>query len=128
MHEALALKRNHVAGSMYVFGNMRGQSYIKGGRKAMLNDLMTACVSEAEKRKIEFAPFSLQDCRAKGLSDKLASGRIDTEDATGHSSERMIRHVYDHLAVKKAKPVQSIYAKVWNMRLQKPKKVTGRSL
>jgi integrase len=106
MNEALALKRNHVAGSMYVFGNMRGQRYTKGGWKAMLSDLMTVCVSEAEKRKIEFKPFSLQDCRPKGVSDKLASGQTDTQDATGHSSERMIRQVYDRRAVKKAKPVQ----------------------
>ena len=27
--EALAVKRNHVAGSMYIFGNMRGQRYTK---------------------------------------------------------------------------------------------------
>ncbi|WP_310625768.1 hypothetical protein [Limnohabitans sp.] len=106
MNEALALKRNHVAGSMYVFDNMRGQRYTKGGWKAMLSDLMTVCVSEAEKRKIEFKPFSLQDCRPKGVSDKLASGQTDTQDATGHSSERMIRQVYDRHAVKKAKPVQ----------------------
>ena len=38
--EARAIKRNHVAGSMYLFGNMRGQRYTKGGWKAMLDDLM----------------------------------------------------------------------------------------
>ncbi len=63
------------------------------------------CVSEAGKRKIEFKSFSLQDCRPKGVSDKLASGQTDAQEATGHSSERMIRQVYDRRAVKKAKPV-----------------------
>ncbi|MDR2506591.1 MAG: hypothetical protein LBD67_01115 [Candidatus Accumulibacter sp.] len=106
MTEALAVKRYHVAGSFFVFGNMKGQRYTKGGWKAMLHDLMQACVIEAEKRNIPFAPFSLQDCRPKGVSDKLASGQTDTQEATGHSSERMIRQVYDRRAVKKAKPVQ----------------------
>jgi integrase len=106
INEALAVKRNHDAGSMYVFGNMRGQRYTKGGWKSMLNDLMTACVDVANDRKIPFLPFSLQDCRPKGVSDKLASGQTDTQDATGHSSDRMIRQVYDRRAVKKAKPVQ----------------------
>ena len=72
----------------------------------MLNDLMTACVDVAKDRKIPFLPFSLQDCRPKGVSDKLATGQTDTQDATGHSSDRMIRQVYDRRAVKKAKPVQ----------------------
>jgi hypothetical protein len=72
----------------------------------MLHDLMQSCLIEAEKRGIQFQPFSLQDCRPKGVSDKLASGQTDTQDATGHSSERMIRQVYDRRAVKKAKPVQ----------------------
>ena len=29
--EAIAIKRNSVAGTMFVFGNMRGQRYTKGG-------------------------------------------------------------------------------------------------
>lgn len=106
INEALAVKRNHDAESMYVFGNMRGQRYTKGGWKSMLSDLMVACVDVAKDRKIPFLPFSLQDCRPKGVSDKLATGQTDTQDATGHSSDRMIRQVYDRRAVKKAKPVQ----------------------
>lgn len=106
MTEALSVKRHHVAGSFFVFGNMRGQRYTKGVWKAMLHDLMQSYLLEAEKRGIPFQPFSLQDCRPKGVSDKLASGQTDTQAATGHSSERMIRQVYDRRAVKKAKPVQ----------------------
>jgi integrase len=66
----------------------------------------TEYASEAKARGIKFTPFSLQDCRPKGVSDKLASGQIDTQDATGHTSERTIRQVYDRRAVKKAKPVR----------------------
>ena len=90
MNEALALKRNHVAGSMYMFCNIRGQRTPR----------------EAEKRNTEFKKFSLQDCRPKGVGDKLSSGQTDSQEATGHTSERMIRQVYDHRAIKKAKPVQ----------------------
>jgi integrase len=103
--EALAVPRAHVAGSMYLFGNTRGQRYTKGGWKSMLHDLMTECVSVASERGMKFEKFSLQDCRPKGVSDKLSTGQTDTQDATGHTSDRMIRQVYDRRNVKKAKPV-----------------------
>jgi len=104
--ETLNLKRNHVAGSMYLFGNMRGQKYTKGGWKAVLDDLMTDCLEEAERHKIPFQRFNLQHCRRKGVSDKLETGQDDVLDATGHTSERMIRGVYDSRLEKKAKPVK----------------------
>lgn len=102
--EALAIKRFHVAGTMYVFGNMRGQRYTKGGWKAILDDLMRECVKEAEKREIEFKRFSLQDCRPMGVSDKLERGDTDTKNATGHTSDKMISTVYDRRPVKRATP------------------------
>lgn len=104
--EALAVKRNKLAGSWFVFGNLSGQRYTKGGWKATLSKLMAECVAEAERRKIAFLPFSLQDCRPKGVSDKLEQGDIDTMDATMHSSERMIRQVYDRRRVRVAKPTR----------------------
>ena len=104
--EALAIPRNHVAGSMYVFGNMRGQRYTKGGWKAMLDDLMREYVLAAAKEKIEFERFNLQDCRPKGVSDKLDRGDSDTREATGHTSEKMIATVYDRLPVKRATPAR----------------------
>jgi integrase len=106
IEEAKQIKRNHVAGTMYLFGNMRGQRYTKGGWKAVLDDLMADCETLAKKRGVPFQRFSLQDCRPKGVSDKLASGQIDTQDATGHTSDRMIRQVYDRRLVKKAAPVR----------------------
>ncbi|MBS0449947.1 MAG: hypothetical protein JSS14_01420 [Proteobacteria bacterium] len=89
---------------MYVFGNMRGQKYTKGGWKAMLDDLMRECVKAAAERKMAFRKFSLQDCRPKGVSDKLEAGHTDTKDATLHSSEAMIAQVYDRRRARKAKP------------------------
>lgn len=91
-------------GSWYVVGNLSGQRYTKGGWKEALSVLMTACVAEATKRQIGFAPFSLQACRPKGVSDKPERVDADTMDATLHSNERMIRDVYDRRRVRVAKP------------------------
>lgn len=102
--EALSIQRGKLAGSWYVFGNLRGQRYTKGGWKVTMARLMTACADEAQRRGIAFAPFSLQDCRPKGVSDKLARGDRDVQDATMHSSERMLRQVYDRRRERVAKP------------------------
>ncbi|MBE7941364.1 hypothetical protein IM725_12370 [Ramlibacter aquaticus] len=102
--EALQVKRHHVAGSMYVFGNMRGQRYTKGGWKAMLDDLMRECEKAAAERKLSFRKFSLQDCRPMGVSNKLEKGHQDVQDATLHSDGNMIAKVYDRRSQKRAKP------------------------
>ena len=101
--EALAIKRYEVAGNWFVFGNLSGQRYTKGGWKATLAKLMRECVAEAARRKLAFQPFNLQHCRPKGVSDKLARGDEDTVDATMHSSDRMVRQVYDRRRVRVAK-------------------------
>jgi hypothetical protein len=102
--EALQIKRNQVAGTMYVFGNMRGQRYTKGGWKAMLDDLMRECEKEAARRKQEFRKFSLQDCRPMGVSDKLEKGHADVLEATGHVDGKMVAKHYDRREHKRAKP------------------------
>jgi hypothetical protein len=104
--EALGIKRNKVAGTMYLFGNMRGQRYTKGGWKAVLDDLMHDCAAEAARRQIPIQRFSLQDCRAKGATDKLTSGHTDAKDALGHTTDRMLGQVYDRRPVKKATAVR----------------------
>ena len=63
--EALAIKRNKLAGTSYIFGNLQGQRYTKGGWKATLSKLMAKCVEQAQNDKINFKPFNLQDCRPK---------------------------------------------------------------
>ena len=102
--EALSIKRHKLAGSWYVFGNLSGHKYTKGGWKKTLSVLMRECIVEAEKRGISFEPFSLQDCRPMGVSSKLERGDTDTVDATLHSNEKMIRQVYDRRQVRRAKP------------------------
>lgn len=104
VEEAKRIKRNKDAGSLLLFGNMRGQQYTKGGWKSILVDLMTVCEEAAAARKIEFRKFSLQDCRPKGVSDKLDRGDLDTQEATGHTDGKMIARVYDRRQTKKAKP------------------------
>jgi integrase len=104
IEEAKRLKRNKDAGSLLLFGNMSGQRYTKGGWKAMLHDLMTACEEEAERRKMEFRKFNLQDCRPLGVSDKLDRGDLDTQNATGHTDGKMIARHYDRREIKRAKP------------------------
>jgi hypothetical protein len=104
MDEALAIERREVADTWYVFGNLNGQRYTKGGWKATLAKLMGECLREAKERKVAFKKFSLQDCRPKGVSDKMARGDRDVVDATMHSSERMVRQVYDRRRVRIAKP------------------------
>lgn len=104
--EALAIKRRKIAGSWYVFGNLSGQQYTKGGWKSGLHDLMVVCEEEAAKRGIPFQKFSLQDCRPKGVTDKLSSGQTDVVDATMHTSERMVHQIYDRRRTRVANPVK----------------------
>jgi len=102
--EALALQRNKLAGSWYIFGNMQGQRYTRGGWKATLARLMKECAAQAARDKVPFEPFSLQDCRPKGVTDKLARGDRDVVDATLHTSARMVMQIYDRRRTKIAKP------------------------
>ena len=80
---------------MYIFGNMQGQKYTKGGWKSSLDDLMFPCVQEAQKRGISFQRFSLQDLRPMAVTDKLTRGDKDTTESTGHTNAKMVSTVYD---------------------------------
>ena len=60
----------------------------------------------SRERRIQFEPFNLQDCRPKGVSDKLEHGDSDVMDPTMHTSERMIKQVYDRRRTRVAKPVK----------------------
>lgn len=104
--EAIAIERGQLAGAWYVFGNLKGQRYTKGGWKATLAKLMAECVAEARPRSVAFQPFSLQDCRPMGVSEKLEKGDADIIDATLHTSERMVRQVYDRRRVRTARPAR----------------------
>ena len=57
------------------------------------------CIMPAEK-----APHGKKARRPKGVSDKMARGDTDVQDAALHSSGRMIAQVYDRRRVRVAKP------------------------
>lgn len=102
--EVLAIKRNNLAGSWLLFGNLRGQRYTKSGWGKLLGTLMATAELQAQALEIPFEHFSLQDCRPKGVTDKLEQGHTDTKDATLHTSEAMIVRHYDRRKTKKATP------------------------
>jgi len=104
--EALAVDRGRELTGPFIFGTLRGERCTKGGWKSVLKVLMDACAAEAEARGVAFERFSLQDLRPKGVSDKLEDGAEDVLDATLHTSERMVRQVYDRRRTRSAKPVR----------------------
>lgn len=106
INEARSIERKSSALGTHLFGNLDGERYTKGGWKSNLGRLMEACVKEAKKRNIPFRPFSLQDLRPKGVSDKLATKQTDVLDATMHTNERMVRQVYDRRRQRVAKPTK----------------------
>jgi hypothetical protein len=106
INETLAIKRFKEAGTHYLFGNMHGGRYTKGGWKKALHTLMTQCEAAAEARGLEFRKFSLQDCRPMGVTGKLEKGHQDVKDATLHTSDKMIAKNYDRRTRKRAKPVE----------------------
>lgn len=102
--EVLAIKRNHVSGTFLLFGNMRGQAYTKPGWGKLLGTLMASAELLAQALELELRHFSLQDCRPKGVTDKLERGDTDTQEATLHTDGKMIARVYDRRSHKKATP------------------------
>lgn len=106
INEALSIERKSSAVGIHIFGNLDGQRYTKGGWKSTLGRLMKACLKTAQEKGMPFKSFSLQDLRPKGVSDKLAIGHTDVIDATLHTSERMVRQVYDRRRQRKARPTK----------------------
>jgi integrase len=102
--EVLAIKRNSLAGSWLLFGNLQGQRYTKSGWGKLLGTLMATAEEYAAALEIPFEHFSLQDCRPKGVTDKLEAGHTDTQDATLHTYGAMIARIYDRRQGKKAIP------------------------
>lgn len=103
MDEALALQRTT---SMYVFGNSDGQPYTTSGWNTNLRRLMEHARKKAEKEGIEFARFTLKDMRPAAVTDRVDAGDLAITNATGHSSDRMVRQVYDRRKTKSAKATE----------------------
>lgn len=103
--EALTVQRWGENGipSRYVFGNLAGRPYTKGGWKANWARLH-AIARAAWQGSTPWEEFSLQDCRPGGITEKQGRGDGDTVDATLHSNGRMVAAVYDRRRVRVAKP------------------------
>ncbi len=101
--DALAIKRwgTHSIPSRFVFGNLAGPAYTKGGWKAGWSKLHDRAEATAP---MPWVRFSLQDCRPGGITEKQERGDTDTSDAALHADGRMVAKVYDRRSVKKAKP------------------------
>lgn len=88
--------------SLYVFGNSDGQPYTISGFDTSLRRLMAHTATKAEKDSIPFTRFTLKDMRPAAVTDRVEAGDETTQNATGHSSDRMIKQIYDRRKIKKA--------------------------
>lgn len=95
--EALTLQRTT---SLYVFGNGDGQPYTTSGWNTNLRRLMAHTVKKAAEEGVEFARFTLKDMRPAAVTDRVDEGDETITNATGHSSDRMVRQVYDRRKTK----------------------------
>jgi integrase len=109
--EAMGLDRwKAFGGDRLIFGNLAGHAYTRSGWGTELRKLMAAALAadqaqaEQEGRPPRFAPFSLRDCRAGGITSKMERGERDVYDGTGHADARMVNQVYDRRTTKVARP------------------------
>lgn len=103
IEEALKLQRTT---SMYVFGNSDGQPYTTSGWNTNLRRLMVHAERKAKEEGIEFARFTLKDMRPAAVTDRVDEGDATITNATGHTSDRMVRQVYDRRKTKKARATE----------------------
>lgn len=61
---------------------------------------------KAEKEGIEFQRFTLKDMRPAAVTDRVEEGDETITNATGHSSDRMVRQVYDRRKTKSARATE----------------------
>lgn len=101
--EALAIQRwgKHSIPARFVFGNMSGSVYTKGGWKMGWSRLHAKAAATAP---MPWVKFSLQNCRPGGVTEKEERGDTDTVDATLHADGRMVATTYDRRRVRKARP------------------------
>lgn len=101
--EALELQRTS---SLYVFGNSHGQPYTTSGFNTNLRRLMGYCEKKAKADGIDFRRFTLKNMRPAAVTDRVDEGDTDITNATGHSSDRMVKQVYDRRKTKKARATE----------------------
>jgi hypothetical protein len=77
-----------------------------GGWNTNLRRLMEHTRKKAEKEGVEFARFTLKDMRPAAVTDRVDKGDKDITNATGLSSDRMVRQVYDRRKTKAARATE----------------------
>ena len=101
--EALSLQRTT---SLYVFGNSDGQPYTVSGFNTNLRRLMAHCQKKADDEGMAFTRFTLKDMRPAAVTDRVDQGDDAITNATGHSSDRMVKQVYDRRKTKTARATE----------------------
>ncbi|UVW29746.1 hypothetical protein [Massilia sp. H6] len=64
---------------------------------------MAHAEKKAKEEGVEFARFTLKDMRPAAVTDRVEDGDETITNATGHSSDRMVRKVYDRRKTKVAR-------------------------
>jgi integrase len=104
INEALKLQRTS---SLCVLANSDSQPYTTSGWNTNLRRLMEQAKKKAEKEGTAFARFTLKDMRLAAVTDRVERGDDQITNATGHSSDRMVRQVYDRKKTTKNDRVKS---------------------
>lgn len=91
---------------LYVFGSSDGQPYTTSGFNTNLRRLMVHTAKKAEKEGLEFKRFTLKDMRPAAVMDRVDEGDETITNATGHSSDRMVKQVYDRRKTKSARATE----------------------
>jgi integrase len=61
---------------------------------------------KAAEEGIAFQRFTLKDMRPAAVTDRVDAGDENITNATGHSSDRMVRQVYDRRKKKAARATE----------------------
>lgn len=89
-----------------MFGNSDGQPYTTSRFNTNLRRLMVHSVRKAEEEGVEFKRFTLKDMRPAAVTDRVDDGDESITNATGHSSDRMVKQVYDRRKMKRARATE----------------------
>lgn len=80
---------------------------------------MAHTAKKAEKEGVEFKRFTLKDMRPAAVTDRVDEGDETITNATGHSSDRMVKQVYDRRKTKSARATeQSTFSRAMTPILQ----------
>ena len=87
--EAMTLKRWAVfGGECLVFGDLAGNQYTRSGWKANWARLMKKALALASREGTTWSPFSLQDCRPGGVTEKQEIQPMQHYSRTGEWWQR----------------------------------------